>query len=256
MSLNGLDRAVKALNFTWVRRAAARGNARYQLLLALSYGSGAGVTQSYEEAARWFRNAAERGNRTAKVYLGAMYAAGEGVPRDTIHGYMWMSLAADQGSRLAREQLAWMEGYMAREQIVEAQRLAREWKPSAERVSGISTNPFACDRCAAPIHVQSVTYWSEPVATCEGCGATYQKESRAGRVLEWVVGLAPLVAVCGAAWYVTFWIAQMMVKDGLHALEFVVMVFALISLASVFTVMVVATIRDALLPRRVWRVDA
>ena len=64
-----------------------------------------------------------------------MYANGEGVPQDYVLAYMWLNLAAAQGG------VSWPEGYapsyrrdvvaksMTREQIAEAQKLAREWKP-------------------------------------------------------------------------------------------------------------------------------
>ena len=62
--------------------------------------------------------------------LGAMFVQGLGVARDYVLAHRWFSLAAANGmdaAGKARDQLATQ---MTPDQIVEAQRLAREWKPT------------------------------------------------------------------------------------------------------------------------------
>jgi TPR repeat protein len=66
--------------------------------------------------------------------LGIMYHEGLGVPQDYVLAHMWFNLAAAQGDWVAetfakpgRDQLA--DESMTSEQIAEAQKLAREWKP-------------------------------------------------------------------------------------------------------------------------------
>ena len=65
--------------------------------------------------------------------LGASYSNGEGVPQDYLRAHKWINLAASRatGDDLkkyadGRETVA---AKMTSEQIAEAQRLAREWKP-------------------------------------------------------------------------------------------------------------------------------
>ena len=65
-----------------------------------------------------------------------MYANGRGVPRDYVAAHMWFNLAGAQSSGDQRDEVAkardGVEAKMTPEQIAEAQRLAREWKPTVE----------------------------------------------------------------------------------------------------------------------------
>ncbi len=82
---------------------------------------------------RWYRLAAEQGNANAQYSLGVMYANGEGVKRDYVLAYMWANLAASQKTgvdrKMSEELRDSLEKKMTRQQIAEAQRLAREFKP-------------------------------------------------------------------------------------------------------------------------------
>ncbi len=66
-----------------------------------------------------------------------MYATGDGVPQDYVQAHMWYNLAASRyppGSdrdKVVRNRDTVAEK-MTPEQIAEAQRLAREWKPKRE----------------------------------------------------------------------------------------------------------------------------
>ena len=117
----------------WFRKAAERGHAGAQASLGLSYESGMGVARDYAEAARWYRKAAEQGHAVAQSRLGVLYAKGQGVPEDHLEAHMWLSLAASRAGgddlkkyAAARDAVATL---MTAEQIAEAQRRAREWKP-------------------------------------------------------------------------------------------------------------------------------
>ena len=77
-----------------------------------------------------------QGHATAQFNLGLMYSNGQGVPQDYTQAYMWLNLAAANfpasDSRNRRGAIAnreVMEGKMTRDQIIEAQKLAREWRP-------------------------------------------------------------------------------------------------------------------------------
>ena len=62
-----------------------------------------------------------------------MYAGGRGVPRDSVQAHMWLNLAASRESGTKAKSYAeardTVAGRMTPQQIAEAQRLAREWKP-------------------------------------------------------------------------------------------------------------------------------
>jgi TPR repeat protein len=85
------------------------------------------------QAANWYLKAAGKGNVWAQSRLGEMYAEGLGVPQDYVQAHLWFNLAASQSEitpnreAKARDDLA---AKMTPAQIAEAQRMAREWKPT------------------------------------------------------------------------------------------------------------------------------
>ena len=91
----------------------------------------AGVTAAgpLEDVAEWYRLAANRGYPTAQFDLGVFYSKGEGVPQDDLLAYMWFDLAAAQGDADAVKARDFTSARMTSNQIAEAQRLARDWKP-------------------------------------------------------------------------------------------------------------------------------
>jgi len=144
------------------RELAEQGDVDAQDNLGNMYYRGMGVPENYAEAAKWYRKAAEQGDASAQSSLGQMYVFGEGVPQDFVQGYKWLILALAQDDEpctdtsdsqdqeyqdamdylceqkrsadaklrhMRRELLSLLRGKMTREQIAEAQRLARELKP-------------------------------------------------------------------------------------------------------------------------------
>jgi TPR repeat protein len=97
------------------------------------YYNGRGVPQSDSEALKWYRLAADQGFADAQYNIGIMYGNGEGVPQDNVQAWMWFDLAAEQGSEPAKKNRDVAASRMTSDQMAEAQRLAREWKPVAER---------------------------------------------------------------------------------------------------------------------------
>ena len=97
----------------------------------------AAFPQNEAEAVRWLRRAAEQGNANGQFLIGFRYTIGDGGPQDLVAAHMWLNLAAAQSSgddreRSVKERDA-VATRMTPEQIAEAQRLAREWKPTVER---------------------------------------------------------------------------------------------------------------------------
>jgi TPR repeat protein len=110
------------------------------LLMSLAETAAAGALEDadaavkrrdYATAVRLIRPLAEQGDANAQYTLGVFYDNGLGVPQDRTRSYMWFDLSAAQG----REGAAAFRDLIARRmtpvQIAEAQKLAREWKPSS-----------------------------------------------------------------------------------------------------------------------------
>jgi len=118
----------------WFREAANQGTAAAQHSLGVMYSNGQGVPQDYKEAVRWWKLAAEQNHASAQNNLGTMYDYGRGVPQDYVQAHMWYNLAAasggdDEDREMAAKNRDLTAEKMTSEQIAEAQRLAREWKP-------------------------------------------------------------------------------------------------------------------------------
>jgi uncharacterized protein len=124
----------------WFRKAVEEGQpwdetfheacAHYDL--GLMYYNGHGVAQDYAVAANCYRRAAELGDTNARFNLGLMFQNGQGVPRDLVESHMWLELSIDRVSRADYERVAHLERVASRmtsQQIAEAQRRARDWKP-------------------------------------------------------------------------------------------------------------------------------
>ena len=121
----------------WYRLAAEQGVAQAQTIVGKMYLQGNGVFPDDTEAVKWFRSAAEQGDAEAQNNLGVMYASGKGVPQDYVQALMWFSLAdlqspnsdqpKDRNDAVKNRERA--ASQMTPEQIAEAQKLAREWKP-------------------------------------------------------------------------------------------------------------------------------
>jgi TPR repeat protein len=119
----------------WFRRAAEQGNASGQFYLGTMCYQGQGVPQDYAEAAKWYRLAAEQGDPEAQYSLGVMYARGEAGQTDQVQAYMWLNLAAarfpasDTRRRTATDSRELLATKMTPEQLSQAQKLSRDWKP-------------------------------------------------------------------------------------------------------------------------------
>jgi len=116
-----------------LRQYAEKGHAPAQYFLGDIYYRGEAVPQDYAEAAKWFRLSADQGNIQAQYYLGKMYFLGQGVPQDYVRAHMWfnitLSIKDEPVARSLREQC---EVRMTPAQLAEAQKLAREWKPTTQ----------------------------------------------------------------------------------------------------------------------------
>jgi hypothetical protein len=111
---------------------ADQGEADAQDFLGTLHFKGWGVAQDDTEARQWWEKAAAQGSASAQSDLALLYANGLGGSQDLVQAYMWYSLAAGNGNAHApgyRDDLA---RQMTPAQITEAQKRAREWKPSGK----------------------------------------------------------------------------------------------------------------------------
>jgi uncharacterized protein len=114
----------------WLRLSAEHGYADAQLYVGWAYRDGNFVIEDYVEAMKWFRLGAKQGENYSQNALGGMYRDGKGVPQDYVRAHMWFNLAGRVvGGRNNREAI---EKLMTPQQIAEAQKLAREWKPDKD----------------------------------------------------------------------------------------------------------------------------
>jgi TPR repeat protein len=126
----------------WFHLAADQDEPRAQFNLGVMHAEGQGVPQDYVEAIKWYRLAAEQGEARAQFNLGVSYAEGQGADQNYILAYMWFNLAAPRflpsetdRRRVAIHNRDLTASRMSREQIAEAQRLSREWKPKGAAAS-------------------------------------------------------------------------------------------------------------------------
>jgi hypothetical protein len=137
----------------WFRKAAEQGNAYAQGTLGVLYYNGTGVAQDYQEAVRWYRKAAEQGNPAAQGNLGGVYSTGQGVAQDYVEAWMWLSLAVMRSDGDDRKKWAAARAAVAQkitpQQVTEAERRVREWKP-AEGSPSESISPMPAAAPAAP----------------------------------------------------------------------------------------------------------
>ncbi len=78
----------------------------------------------------WYRKAADQGYARAQYNLGNMYCSGQGVPQDYVQAHMWWNLAGVSGDESSIKNRDIVAKEMNSAQLAEAQKLAREWKPT------------------------------------------------------------------------------------------------------------------------------
>ena len=128
----------KAEAVKWYWKAAKQGEAGGQSWLGGCFARGEGVTKDPAEAVKWYRKAALQGDAQGQYGLSISYYNGTGVPSDYVEAHKWCNLASAQGLEDCKKNLPIIERLMTREQIAEAQRLAREFRPRKSPTEGAS----------------------------------------------------------------------------------------------------------------------
>jgi len=115
------------------RKSADLGDAESQCNLGRCYALGLGLPKDETAAAQLWHKAADQGNARGQYNLGSAYQRGAGVPKDDVMAYMWWSLAAVSGDDDGRKSVEIISERMTKDQIAEARRLSKEWKPTKKR---------------------------------------------------------------------------------------------------------------------------
>ena len=84
------------------------------------------VTGQALKAVKWYRLSAEQGDPDAQNDLGMSYMEGEGVPQDNTYAHMWFNISASNESEKAAMNRGIVAKKMTKDQIAQAQKLARE----------------------------------------------------------------------------------------------------------------------------------
>jgi TPR repeat protein len=114
----------------WYTRAAEQGDAFSQFFLGNNSWNGTGMPKSEQEAVRWWQRAAAQGFAPAQSSLGrALLTGGQGVSSDKTQAYVWLALSAGQGDQEADQQRATLVKQLQPDQLAQAKRLVKEWKP-------------------------------------------------------------------------------------------------------------------------------
>jgi TPR repeat protein len=116
--------------FDLYRKAADRGFTPAQYHVGRMYYESSCISKNSEQAAKWFGKAADRGYAEAQKALGVLYFNGEGIQRDKVQALKWIMLATLQGNQSARNTLRLFAMESTRDELKQAQDLARSWKPA------------------------------------------------------------------------------------------------------------------------------
>lgn len=86
----------------YLKRAADKGWAEAQYMLALCYKDGYGVEKDPRETVKWAEKAANQGHVEAQYLIGVCYLEGNGVSEDMQKGDYWLEKAAAKGYKKAK----------------------------------------------------------------------------------------------------------------------------------------------------------
>ncbi len=113
---------------------ALQGDAEAQYDLAKNLETGRiGLKRDLVQAEHWYRKAAEQGDPFAQAGVAILYQFGKGVKADLVEACMWYTLASAGSKGGDHESIADMLDDITRlmtpEQLAEARKRAKEWKP-------------------------------------------------------------------------------------------------------------------------------
>lgn len=82
--------------FELYMKAATKGHAQAQSMVAFYYSNGHGVPSSDKKAVKWYQKAAEQGDPASQFNLALSYAEGVGIKQSDALAQVWLEIAAEQ----------------------------------------------------------------------------------------------------------------------------------------------------------------
>lgn len=130
----GVD-ANEQMAIKWYTRAAENGDVYSQYLLGGLYLKGKGVKQDDEKSFYWYLKSAENGYDKAQSMVAINYFLGTPpIKKDYVAAYMWLILSWEPRVKNIPEMVAFksdLEKVITKEQINEAKKRAKAWKPKS-----------------------------------------------------------------------------------------------------------------------------
>jgi len=126
----------------WYKKAADGGIAEAQNNLGYIYANGKGVPKDLPQAVALYSKAAEKGLAEAQYNLGVMYTNELATKVDYVKAYMWANLAASKNNQNAARMRDMLEKNLPTEQIVEGQRLSKEWVEKHVHTQASEEKPY------------------------------------------------------------------------------------------------------------------
>ena len=110
----------------WYTLAAKQEVAAARANLSWSYSKVEDTPKKYGTVKEWTKHALQQGIFAAQTNMALMYGKGKGVPQDNIIAHMWWNIVASSGDTEAVKERDRLERKMTSDQILKAQKLARE----------------------------------------------------------------------------------------------------------------------------------
>jgi len=121
-----------AVGIKWYRMAAEQGDSTAQVHLSMAYDLGLGAWDE-AQSIQWLNKSIDQRNPLAFASMAGRSEVGRGVPLNLVEALKWYVLSlAEQDDVDFRSRMVNLQAQMTPDQIAEAQRLAREWRPKGE----------------------------------------------------------------------------------------------------------------------------
>lgn len=123
----------------WYRKSADAGKPDAVFTMGVVYEGGIGVPRNGKESFAWYKKSADRGFYPGQLKVANMYAKGQGVPKDPAASYLWYAIAERFTPRAGNDRFEIpiikdkLSAMMTKEQIADADRKAKAWKPVAAK---------------------------------------------------------------------------------------------------------------------------
>ncbi len=117
------------LAYDWFSKASDQGHLGAKNQYALALMEGKYVSRDIDKAVQLFQQTAAKGNPLGLFSIAQAFATGLGAEKDVVKAHAYFNIASALGHPQAADARKTVEKSMKQPQIVEAQQLARAWRP-------------------------------------------------------------------------------------------------------------------------------